>query len=280
MTRVLRTLAVALTLAFAAALVMAQIPGPGPLVIGQPIQGGTNGDCLYVNVNTLGQQVCVGGGITALTGDVTASGAGSVAATLATVNSNTGAFGSSTAIPNLTVNGKGLITAAGTNAVIAPAGTLTGATLASGVTASSLTSFGASPTLAGPTITGLLTSGAMIGGSAPGSTLKLTSTSNASPSGDNVQIQGGTIFFGNATGSSNPLTVNGNGGVIIGTFAATTSTGELALIKISASGTAPGAGILKLSIVAGTNVGTCKIIAYAGTSTTPTTLLDNVGGGC
>lgn len=53
--------------------------------------------------------VCVGSGssgITALTGDVTASGSGSVAATLATVNSNIGTFN------NVTVNGKGLVTAA------------------------------------------------------------------------------------------------------------------------------------------------------------------------
>ncbi len=48
------------------------------------------------------------GGITALTGDVTASGSGSVAATLATVNSNVGSFTNA----NITVNAKGLITAA------------------------------------------------------------------------------------------------------------------------------------------------------------------------
>jgi hypothetical protein len=74
------------------------------------------------------------------TGDATISNSGVI--TLDTVNTNTGSFGSSTAIPNFTVNGKGLITAAGTSAVVAPAGTLTGTTLASNVVTSSLTTVG------------------------------------------------------------------------------------------------------------------------------------------
>lgn len=57
--------------------------------------------------NIAGKQAA-GNYITALTGDVTASGPGSVAATLATVNSNVGSFTSA----NITVNAKGLITAA------------------------------------------------------------------------------------------------------------------------------------------------------------------------
>jgi hypothetical protein len=52
-----------------------------------------------------------------LTGDVTGSGTGSFAATLATVNSNVGSFGSSTLVPVITVNAKGLITAVSTVAV-------------------------------------------------------------------------------------------------------------------------------------------------------------------
>lgn len=52
------------------------------------------------------------GGITSLTGDVTASGTGSVAATLATVNSNVGSFTNA----SITVNGKGLVTAASSGA--------------------------------------------------------------------------------------------------------------------------------------------------------------------
>lgn len=69
------------------------------------------------------------------TGNVTAGG------TLATVAS-AGTTGSSTAIPVITINAKGLTTSITTAAVVAPAGTLTGTTLASGVTTSSLTSVG------------------------------------------------------------------------------------------------------------------------------------------
>lgn len=67
-----------------------------------------------------------GSGITALTGDVTASGAGSVAATLATVNGNVGSFGGATSIPNFTVNAKGLVTAAGVSTPSIPVGDITG----------------------------------------------------------------------------------------------------------------------------------------------------------
>lgn len=76
----------------------------------------------------------------AITGDIGLNSAG--VTTLANVNSNVGTFGSSTSIPTFTVNAKGLITAASGNVVIAPAGTLTGATLASNVVISSLTSVG------------------------------------------------------------------------------------------------------------------------------------------
>lgn len=102
----------------------------------------TDGYLSSTDWNTFNNKQAAGSYITALTGDGTASGPGSAVFTLATVNSNTGSFGSSTAIPTFTVNGKGLITAASTNAVIAPAGTLTGTTLNSTVVTSSLTSLG------------------------------------------------------------------------------------------------------------------------------------------
>ena len=77
-----------------------------------------------------------------VTGDVTGSGSTAINLTLATVNSNPSTYGSSSAIPVLTVNAKGLVTSGSTVAVVAPAGTLTGTVLASNVTSSSLTSVG------------------------------------------------------------------------------------------------------------------------------------------
>lgn len=122
-----------------------------------------------------------GGGITALTGDGTASGSGSVAFTLATVNSNVGSFGSSTSIPSFTVNAKGLITAASGNVVIAPAGTLSGTTLNSTVVSSSLTSLGTIISLLANNITdSALTSGNCVQASTSG---LLTTTSAACGSG-------------------------------------------------------------------------------------------------
>lgn len=108
-----------------------------------PSQTGNSGKALKTDGVNTSWSSDIDTGITQLTGDVLAGpGSGSQAATLATVNSNVGSFGSSTAIPSFTVNGKGLLTAAGTNVVIAPAGTLSGTTLASNVVSSSLTSVG------------------------------------------------------------------------------------------------------------------------------------------
>ena len=55
-----------------------------------------------------------------LSGDLTGSGTTAITGTLATVNSNVGSFGSTSVVPVITVNGKGLITAA-TTATITPA---------------------------------------------------------------------------------------------------------------------------------------------------------------
>jgi hypothetical protein len=62
--------------------------------------------------------------ITALTGDGTASGPGSVPLTLATVNANPGTYGSALAVPVVTVNAKGLVTNITPVSISLPAGTI------------------------------------------------------------------------------------------------------------------------------------------------------------
>jgi len=60
----------------------------------------------------------------AFSGDASST-AGTSSLTLATVNSNTGSFGSTTVVPVITVNGKGLITAVSTANISAGSGTVT-----------------------------------------------------------------------------------------------------------------------------------------------------------
>ncbi len=63
-------------------------------------------------VSDLAGKQATGNYITALTGDATAAGPGSAAVTLATVNGNVGSFGTASSVSTITVNAKGLVTAA------------------------------------------------------------------------------------------------------------------------------------------------------------------------
>jgi hypothetical protein len=77
------------------------------------------------------------------------------------------------------------------------------------------------------------------------------------------------------------VTIAPNSGVIMlgsGT-ALTGNTGEVGMPKITASASAPGAAGAKFEWVCGTGAGSQKLIAYGGTSTTPVTIVDNVGTG-
>lgn len=165
---------------------------------------------IYVN----GTPLATGGGITALTGDVTASGSGSVAAIVAKINGVT--LGTTTATAgnilvgqtsswltkplsgDCTLAATGAITCLNTNGVAfgslatlsaAPAGTLSGTTLAAGVTASSLTSVG---TLSALTVTATIT-GSITGNSATVTTnANLTGVITSSGNATSIASQTGT----------------------------------------------------------------------------------------
>jgi len=113
-----------------------------------------NGYLSSADWNTFNGKQAAGSYITALTGDATASGPGSAALTLATVNSNVGSFGSSSSVPIITVNGKGLITAVSTASIVAgisAIGTFNSqASSANGLTISGTTLYGQAATTTNP----------------------------------------------------------------------------------------------------------------------------------
>jgi hypothetical protein len=62
-------------------------------------------------------------------------------------------------------------------------------------------------------------------------------------------------------------------------YSKTVTAGSFTARKTTGAATAPGAGFARLAFVAGTNAGTGKLVAYAGTSVTPVTIIDNIGAG-
>lgn len=91
--------------------------GTAPNLTIQVANTSQNGYLSSTDWNTFNSKQAAGNYITALTGDGTATGPGSVAFTLATVNSSPGSYGSATAVPTFTVNGKGLLTASGSTSI-------------------------------------------------------------------------------------------------------------------------------------------------------------------
>ncbi|MET4210533.1 hypothetical protein [Bradyrhizobium sp. LA2.1] len=131
-----------------------------------------------------------------ITGDVTLSAAGAV--TLATVNSNVGSFGSATNCTAITVNAKGLITAASATTCTPAIGSVTG--LGTGVATWLATPSSANlrAALTDETGTGL----AYFQGGALGtpSSATLTNATGLPPAG--LTTQGAYTFLGNNTGSA------------------------------------------------------------------------------
>ena len=135
----------------------------------------------------------------ALTGGDVTSSSGSAVLTLATVNTDVGTFGTSTAIPVITVNGKGLITSASTTAISTTVN-LSGNT-------------GTGSVAGGGTLT--LTGSNNLTTSISGSTVTITDSVNPSfttvTTTGNAAINGGSLTTTSATGNlfnTNATTVN------------------------------------------------------------------------
>jgi hypothetical protein len=225
-------------------------PGPNTVAIGlgaiTPTSVAASGTVTGSNLsgtNTGNQTIT-------LTGAVTGSGTGSFATTLATVNGNVGSFGSASAIPIITVNAKGLITAVSTAAIAAATATSLsgGATgslpyqsasstttfLAAGTTSQVLIggafapSWSSSPagltSVSATTFTGALT------GNASTATTATTSTNIAAGTANQIPYQtgaGATAFFSAANyglhiygATGVPASVSGAAGVLQGSASA------------------------------------------------------------
>lgn len=105
-------------------ITLTQATGTAPLTVSSTtVVNNLNSDLLdgqegsyYQNASNLTSGTLSSARLPAFSGDASST-AGTASLTLATVNSNTGSFGSSIAIPSVTVNAKGLVTAVSTNNV-------------------------------------------------------------------------------------------------------------------------------------------------------------------
>lgn len=142
--------------------------------------------------------------ITALTGDAVASGPGSATITFSNVNAGVGSFGSATTTPVVTVNAKGLITAASSSTVTPAVGSITGLgtgvgtalAINVGTAGAPVVNGGALGTPSSGVATNLTGTAAAlnIGGNAATATLAATVTTNANLTGPITSVGNATTI--------------------------------------------------------------------------------------
>lgn len=192
--------------------------------------GGTLAAVSYSGSATdLGSGTLAAARMPALTGDITTS-AGAVATTLATVNGNVGSFGSATQSVAITVNAKGLVTAASAATITPAVGSITG--LGTGVA----TALAATPNASG----GVLTYGnaAVLTANTFTATQTITPAANTSA----LVVTGHSLTSSNTSGIINLATALSTSGdaVLFGIDASVTTwgaSGKFLRFRNGASGT-------------------------------------------
>lgn len=178
----------------------------------------------------------------AMSGDATIVASGAL--TLATV-ATAGTTGSSTSIPSITINAKGLVTSVTGNAVIAPAGTLSGTTLNATVVSSSLTSVGTiatgvwNGTAVGPTFGGTGLTSYATGDTIYASASNVLSKLSIGSTGQVLTVAGGIPSWATpassvqSIGTIDSQTASANGLVIVGTvlYAQSASTSNPGMVN-------------------------------------------------
>lgn len=218
---------------------------------------GTDGNSL--SINSVGASVSganTGDQTITLTSDVTGSGVGSFAATLATVNSNVGTFGSATVSAIPTVNAKGLITAVSTATITPAIGSVTG--LGTGVATALGNAINAASGLIGFSgALGTPTSGTLTNCTFP--TLNQNTTGNA-----------GTATTFQTARNINGVSFNGSADITVAAAAGTLTGATLASGVTASSLTSFGASIALGTPASGTLTNATGLPIVGGTTGTLT----------
>jgi hypothetical protein len=224
-----------------------------------------NGYLASTDWNTFNNKQPAGNYITALTGDVTAAGPGSAAATLATVNANVGSFGTASSVGSFTVNAKGLVTAASNTSIQIAESQVTN--LVSDLAGKLSTALTSSHIFVG-NASNLATDTAMSGDATLANTGALTlATVNA-----NVGSFGSSTSIPSFTVNAKGLITAASGNVVIAPAGTLTGT-TLASNVVSSSLTSVG------TLTAGTWNASTITVPYGGTGDTSFTAYSPIAGG-
>lgn len=239
-------------------LIKAYLSSLTDLTVTNPIVGSVTGNAGTATTLQTGKTISASGDITYTSPSFNGSANVTAAATLATVNSNTGSFGTATQSPTLTVNGKGLITAVSNTTITPAVGSVTG--LGTGVA----TALGTNVGSAGAP----LVHGGVLGTPSSGNAQNLTGTAagltagtaSAAPAGgltgttlaSNVVTSSITTLGSDASLPGNPTTTTqtvGNSSTrvatteFVATAVANTGTGELSRYIVTNYGGCVGDGV-------------------------------------
>ena len=163
----------------------------------------TSGNAGTATALATGRTIAATGDVAYTSPSFDGSGNVTAAATLATVNSNVGSFGSATQAGTLTVNGKGLVTAAGNITVTPAVGSITG--LGTGIATALATNVGS---VGAPVV-----NGGALGTPSSGTVTNLTGTASININGT---VGGTTPSTGAFTTLSATSSVSGVQGVFTG----------------------------------------------------------------
>ena len=201
------------------------------------ITGTLSGTANFANGLTTGRTISTTGDVTYTSGAFDGTAAVTGVATLASSGVASGTYGSSTAIPVLTVDTKGRVTSASTVSIVAGVNTMTAIAATSNANGATISGTALTLTPADATNGGVVTTGAQTfaGSKTFNSVLNVTPTSATSGAGSASTIAAQNGFTNLAGGNLNLTAGNGNGtgnGGDINLTPGTTGTGTAGKVNV------------------------------------------------